>query len=163
MEQQHCQMPEAVITRQANLVYRLAYAKTHSVSDAEDVFQEVFLRYVKKAPQFDSLDHEKAWFIRVTSNCTKKLWTSAWAKKVLPLEEDVPMEIVEEQELLTQLNQLPAKYREVLYLFYYEDYNVEEIAGLLGRKNATIRSQLTRARQKLKGYLEEEAYAAERI
>lgn len=153
------QTVQEVVYRQSDLVYRLALARMGNRPDAEDLYQEVFLRYMRTKPRFDSDVHEKAWFIRVTINCAKSLWASSWRRKVLPLGEEIVVEDAADQELYIDLQQLPAKYREVLHLFYYEDYSVEEIAQLLQRKPSTVRTQLTRGRRQLKQYLqEEEAY-----
>ena len=96
--------------------------------------------------------------IRVTLNCSKKLWNSAWIRKTEPLNDSIPFETREDIELYYELQQLPSKYREVLHLFYYEDMSVEEIGMILNRKNSTVRTQLTRARAKLKDIMKEEDY-----
>ena len=140
----------------ADLVYRLAFARTGTKYDADDVFQEVFLRYIKKQPVFGNEEHRKAWFIRVTINCSKKLWNSAWKRKVGPLTETIPFETKEDMDLSGELRRLPPKYREVIHLFYYEDMSLEEISQALNRKNSTVRTQLTRARALLRTVLKEE-------
>ena len=73
---------ETIIQRYADLVYKLAYAKTRHPHDAEDIFQEVFLRYIQKQPKFQSPDHEKAWFIRVTVNCSLSALNSSFKKRL---------------------------------------------------------------------------------
>lgn len=147
---------ERVIRFYADLVYRLAFARTGTKYDADDVFQEVFLRYIKKQPVFGNEEHRKAWFIRVTINCSKKLWNSAWKRKVGPLTETIPFETKEDMDLSGELRRLPPKYREVIHLFYYEDMSLEEISQALNRKNSTVRTQLTRARALLRTVLKEE-------
>jgi len=147
---------EEVIRVYSNMVYRLAFARTGTTYDADELFQEVFLRYIKKQPVFENEDHRKAWFIKVTVNCSKKLWGSAWKKKTVPLAESLPFETKEDIDLYDELQQLPPKYREVIHLFYYEDLSTEEIAQVLNRKNSTVRTQLTRARALLKILLKEE-------
>ncbi|GAE90481.1 RNA polymerase sigma factor [Acetivibrio straminisolvens] len=72
---------ENVIRSYSNMVYRLAFSQTTNKSDADDIYQEVFLRYIRKRPQFETEEHRKAWFIRVTVNCCKKVWVSAWIRK----------------------------------------------------------------------------------
>lgn len=76
-----------IIERYKDTVFKIAYAYCKNKSDSEDVFQEVFLRYFRKGPVFKDTDHEKAWFVRVTINCCKKLLLSSWFRKVLPLED----------------------------------------------------------------------------
>ncbi len=145
-----------VIKFYSNMVYRLAFARTGTRHDADEIFQEVFFRYIKKQPIFENEDHRKAWFIKVTVNCSKKLWGSAWKRKIIPLEEPLQFETKEDIDLYNELQQLPAKYREVIHLFYYEDMTTEEIAKVLERKNTTVRTQLTRARVLLKNILKED-------
>lgn len=144
-----------VIERQSPTVYRLAYASMKNRSDAEDIFQEVFLRYLKAKPDFASAEHEKAWFIRVAANCAKRLFASAWRRRVVALEEEPPAPSPEAAELSLALFELPAKYRLPLHLFYYEGYATEEIAVLLGLKPSALRMRLSRGRamlrEKLKG------------
>ena len=102
---------EAVIQQFGPMVYRLAFAQTRSQADADDVYQEVFLRYVEKAPVFHSGDHAKAWFLRVTINCCNDLWRSPWRRRSAPLTEDLPFETREELGLHQELLKLPKKYR----------------------------------------------------
>lgn len=147
---------EQVIKAYADMVYRLAFARTGSRYDADEIFQEVFLRYIKKQPVFNDEGHRKAWLIKVTVNCCKKLWDSPWKKRVQPLDSELPFETKEEISLYHELQRLPPKYREVIHLFYYEDLPLEEISRILKRKNTTIRVQLMRARAMLKTIIEED-------
>lgn len=129
------------------MVYRLALAQTHSGHDADDVFQEVFLRYLRSAPAFQEEEHRKAWLLRVTVNCCKKLHRSFWRRNTVALSESIPALGQEEGELLDLLEGLPEKYRAVLHLYYYyEGYATGEIADILGRSPNTVRSQLARGR-----------------
>lgn len=147
---------EEVVKAYSNMVYRLAFSQTRNKSDADDIFQEVFFRYIKKKPQFETERHRKAWLIRVTVNCCKKVWTFSWRKKTMPLDEDLVFEMKEETNLHHELQKLPVKYRAVLHLFYYEDLSIEEISKTLNKKPSTVRTQLTRARYKLKELLKED-------
>ena len=149
---------EAVMHQYSDMVYRVAYTQTNCVSDAEDIYQEVFLQYVKKHPAFASEEHRKAWLLRVTINGCKKLWRSAWQRKTT-LTEVVPANSTiapEHLYLLEALKQIPLKDRTVLHLFYYEDLPTQQIAQLLGRRESTVRTQLTRAREKLQSVLKED-------
>ena len=137
-------------------VYRLACAVTGSRSDADDVFQEVFLRYHRAAPDFESETHEKAWLLRVTVNRCKSLLASPWRKRSVPLEDVYACPGPETSAVAEALAALPPGDRTLLHLYYYEGYRTEEIARLLGRNGATVRSQLTRTRQKLARLLKEE-------
>ena len=157
---------EEVIRRNSETVYRLAYSLVRTRSDADDIYQEVFLRYVRKNPVFDSAEHEKAWFMRVTINCCKNLWKSPWMQRRSALEKDALereasyegiCETKEEDLLLIEtIKQLPEKYRVVIHLFYYEELSVEEIGKITKSKASTIRTRLTRARRLLKRLLKEE-------
>lgn len=161
MEQQSLHMDdcaENVIRYYSDMVYRLAFARTGTKHDADDIFQEVFLRYVKKKPIFKNEEHRKAWLIRVTINCSNNFWSSLWKKKSQELTNEETFETEETINLCTELQQLPLKYREVIHLFYYENMSLEEISLVLNRKNSTIRTQLTRARVMLKKFMKEEDY-----
>lgn len=149
---------EQVIRYYSDMVYRIAFARTGTREDADEVYQDVFLRYVRKKPSFRDEEHRKAWFIRVTVNCCKSLWASAWRRHTEPLRDDHILETSEDIDLYKELLYLPSKYREVIHLFYYEDMSVEEISRALNRKNSTVRTQLTRARGMLRHILKEEDY-----
>ena len=140
------------------MVYRLAYARLQSRHDADDIFQEVFLRYVRRAPTFASYEHGKAWFLRTTINCCKNFWMSAWHRRTTALTEEVQQAFVydnEEAQLLADaLAKLPMKYRMVLHLYYYEGLTAEEIGQLQHSLAGTVRMQLTRGRKLLKTELE---------
>lgn len=149
---------ENVIQFYSGMVYRLAFARTGTKYDADEIFQEVFLRYIKKRPKFNDEEHRKAWLIRVTINCSKKMWNSPWRKRVQTLEDDIIFESKETINLYQELQKLPVKYREVIHLFYYENMSLEEISSVLNRRNATVRTQLSRARAMLREFMREEDY-----
>lgn len=151
---------EEVIRRNSETVYRLAYSLVRTRADADDIYQEVFLRYVRKAPVFNSAEYEKAWFMRVTINCCKNLWKSPWMQRRSALEKEASYEEVceteeEDQFLIDTVKQLPEKYRVVIHLFYYEELSVEEIGKITKSKASTVRTRLTRARRQLKSLLKE--------
>ena len=140
----------------ADMVYKLAYAQVRNRADADDIFQEVFIRLVKKKPEFESEEHMKAWLIRVTVNCARSLWRSSWKRRMIFMEDEkldrIPAEEAPEGNVLLAeaMDSLPMKMRRVIHLFYYEEMSVEEIGRALGEKPSTIRSQLFRARKALK-------------
>ena len=152
---------EQVIERYGNTVYRLAYACMRSTMDAEDVYQDVFLRYFQKRPEFQSEEHRRAWLLRVTVNRARTIFRSAWFRHTVPLDERVAFSEPEEQKLDEALACLSGKDREVLHLYYYEQLSVREIGDLLRRKESTVRTQLTRARRRLGEILKGEAYVSE--
>ena len=155
-----------MINRNSDMVYRLAFSMVKSVQDAEDVHQEVFIRYIRTNPLFESREHERAWFIRVTTNLCKNLWKSTWRQKMVSmdsLEETqegnayVQQSLNEEEELLVEtVKRLPFKYRVVVHLFYYEEMSLEEIAQALNLKPSNVRTRLTRARKMLREWLKED-------
>lgn len=137
---------EEVIRRNSDMVYRLAFSLVRTRSDADDIYQEVFLRYVQKEPAFQGAEHEKAWFLRVTINCCKNFWKSPWMLRRVPMESGKMADAAAKKEasiygmddssaaLIDAVKRLPAKYRVVIHLFYYEDLSVEEIGKLTGAK-----------------------------
>ena len=140
---------EQVMDRYGGEVYRLAYSRLRSSFDAEDVYQEVFLRYFRKRPAFETEEHRKAWLLRVTINRAKSHVASAWFRYTVPLEECTLFTEPEERRLDDALGKLRGGDRQLLHLFYYEQLSIREIADLLKRKENTVRTQLTRARQRL--------------
>ena len=149
--------PGGLARRHAPAVYRLAYARTGSRTDAEDVMQEVFLRLVKSRPAFDSEAHAKAWLLRVASNCANDLFRLPWRKREEPLDEVLSAPERPEEGSVTQaVLSLPARYRIPIHLYYYEGYSVAEIARILGRSEGTVKSRLFRARDLLRNQLREE-------
>lgn len=143
-----------IIEKYSNMVYRLAIARTKNKEDAEDVFQDVFLKLSKKLPEFQNETHEKAWLIRVTINLTNNLFQSAYYKKNVPLEEELKFEDKEVSDVYFQVLNLPMKYRTIIHLFYYEGFSIKEIAGVLHTNENTIKTRLSRAREQLKCKLE---------
>ena len=139
-------------------VYRIAFAHCKNVYDAEDITQEVFLRYLKSKKDFDSEEHLKAWLIRVTVNISKNLLRSAWFKKTVSISEHENL-CAEEQtqpEIYQAVLSLPEKYRSVILLYYFEEYKVKEIAKILRRSETAVQTQLQRARAILKEKLKED-------
>lgn len=149
-----------IIEKYADMVYRIALTRCGTVENAEDVFQDVFMKYSERKPRFKSIEHEKAWFIRVTINLTKNLKQSAWNKRVVNLDENMNFEKKEEQDIFSCICELPQNYRTVIYLLYYEGYKVKEISKLMKKSEGTIKTWLFRARvilkEKIEGGLEYE-------
>lgn len=143
------------LKKYSDLVYRLCYVYLHNSPDIDDVFQEVFLKLLQKEAPFESEEHEKAWLIRVTINQCKDVTKSFWRKKI-DLVEDVEAQYEDTaaNELLQVVVSLPDKYKDVIYLYYYEEYTVPQIAKFLKRKENIIYSHLHRARELMKQKLE---------
>ena len=151
------EMAEA-IQRYGDTVRRLCMVHLKNYADTEDIFQTVFLKYALTSVSFDSDEHEKAWLIRVTLNACRDLLRSVFRSRTVSLEELVeqPARLAaDHREVLEAVLSLPARYRDVVYLHYYEDYTAPEIAQILGKNVNTIYTRLTRAkgllREKLGG------------
>ena len=151
---------EILFERYSDMAYRIAVSYGNNIQMAQDVVQEVFLRVLQKKPQFVSAEHEKAWIIRVTVNCCKSMMSSAWMRRTRPLEDAEQVftffDYKEENELYESLMKLPAKYRIVLYLRYYEEYSVKEIASILHMMPNTVSARLLRAKKMLKQEINKE-------
>ena len=102
---------EQMIEKYSNMIYRLAMARTGSIEQSEDIYQEVFLRLAKKLPNFKSEEHEKAWLIRVTINCSKNMLNSSFLKRRAELDENLSFETPERHEIYYAVQKLPIKYR----------------------------------------------------
>lgn len=156
---------EEVLSRYSGMVYRLAYARTMNKCDAEDVTQEVFMKYIRHQYEFMEEEYRKAWLIRVTINASKSLLTSAWNRKRVSMEEvegvlegNSGIDVDFDNSLLSEIEKLPEKYRVIVHLFYFEDLSVKEISSMLRMKESTVKSHLFRAREKLKKNLKEEDF-----
>ena len=145
-----------VVERWGDMVWRLALARTASVPDAEDVFQEVFLRYFRHEDRFQSDEHRKAWLIRCTVNRAKSVFASPWRRRTVPLEtaEEVGVED-DYREVYSAVLSLPAKYRAAIHLHYFEGLSVAEMAAALNSTEGTVKSQLSRGRALLRDMLME--------
>lgn len=150
-----------IITEYSAMVYRLAYARTGSRADAEDVYQDVFFRLFRNKPEFTSCQHIRAWLIRTTIHSSVNLLRSAWRRYIRPMPENydasasIPTFDGRLETLNTALKRLPEAQRVAIHLYYYEALSTEEIAEILGEKPSTIRSRLKRGREKLKSLLME--------
>ena len=136
--------------KHSDMVYRLAFARVKNRNDADDILQDVFLRYLRRGKKAESEEHERALLIRMPSSCTKSLHSGAWRRNTTELDENLPSEEMPTGEILDAVLRLPLKYRTVIHLHYYCGYSAEEIAVLLKSRASTVRSQLSRARDKLK-------------
>ena len=141
--------------RYSDMVYRLAFARVKNKYDADDILQEVFLRFIRIKEKVNNDEHAKALLIRITINCSKSMLSSSWFKRTEQLNEHLSVSDPN-FDTLDAVLRLPQKYRTVIHLHYYMGYSVDEIAVFLKSKPSTVKSQLHRARQKLKIDLEGE-------
>jgi RNA polymerase sigma-70 factor (ECF subfamily) len=146
----NCEVTNA-LRKYSDMVRRICFMYLHNQEDVEDVFQEVFLKLLQANFTFENDEHEKAWLCRITINKCKDLCKSYWYRNVESIKD---MELVYEDEMESEVMHavlsLPSKYKDVIYLFYYEDYTANEIAKFLNQKINTVYSNLHRARNLLK-------------
>jgi RNA polymerase sigma-70 factor (ECF subfamily) len=150
------QQAERLLKEYGNSVLRLAYSYLHNMSDAEDALQDSLIQYIRTAPQFVNSAHEKAWLMRVAINVSKNKIIYRKKRETFQLDENLPAG--EDKDLgfvWEAVKKLPLKYSEVIHLFYHEGYSTLQIAELLSKNEATIRSLLLRARAQLREILKE--------
>ena len=147
-----------LVAEHSQAVYRLAYVRTGSREDAEDIVQETFLRLVRAEPELKDSAHQRAWLLRVAMNCVSDLRRSAWRRRTRPLEEAGALPAPEEPEggVLEAVLALPERYRTAVHLYYYEELTAAEIAQVLGIREGTVHTRLSRARAMLRDILTEE-------
>lgn len=141
------------VEQYADTVRRLCMIHLKNYHDTEDIFQTVFLKYVLSSVVFENDEHEKAWFIRVTINACRDLLKSFFRSHTVPLEELLNQEeelAPDNSEVLEAVLSLPQKYRDVVYLYFYEEYSAVEISRILKKNVNTVYTLLSRARQMLK-------------
>lgn len=150
------QQAERLLTDYGGAVLRMAYSYLHNMEDAEEILQDTLVQFLKAAPALESRAHEKAWFLHVAANlCRNRLKYNA-IRQTDELADN--LEVEGQSDLLfvwDAVKSLPEKYREVVHLYYHEGYQTAEIAKILGMKEATVRSNLARGREKLKSVLKE--------
>lgn len=146
-------------SRNVETVYQVAYLHLKNKSDAEDAVQNIFMKYLTCRPVFENRKHEAAWFVVASRNYCRDILRSWWKKKRTDEETEMmyePFDMDTYGEVTEILMNLPDKYREVLYLYYYLEYSLKEIAEIMKKNENTVRTQLCRAREKMKKYLEKE-------
>lgn len=148
---------EEPFAKYRDILYRIAFSNMKNQADAEDVVQEAFCRYLKSKPVFADENHEKNWFIRVVINICYDIQKSAWFSRTVGFDEVPEKEMqhfnlpfIQEDDMLWQVMELSAAYRNPLYLFYYEDYSIREIARIMELEEGTVKTRLRRGRQMLK-------------
>lgn len=139
----------------ADAILRLSYTYLKNTHDAQDICQMVFVKLLTEPRDFESAEHERAYILRMAANACKDLLKSPWRKRTCDLEACAELPAPEDGDgtVLAAVNQLPAHYRAVIYLFYYEGYQAAEIGQILGIPTATVHTRLARGRAKLKDIL----------
>lgn len=140
-----------------DMLFRLCMVLLCRKEDAEDVVQETFIKYLQKHPDFQSPEHEKAWFIRVATNASRDRRRSSFFRTSVSLDEISEYSDTREQlQVLEELMHLPSRYKTVLYLHYIEGYRLKEIANITGMTEGAVKTALFRGRERLKMELKEE-------
>ena len=148
------QQAAQILDTYGDTILRYAYSYLHNRSDTEEVLQDTLIQFLKTRPVFESDEHEKAWLLRVAGNLCKNRLKYNSLRQTDELREELIAEQREDLSFIWDAVQaLPVQYREVIHLFYREGYSTREISQILGRKEATIRSDLSRGRGKLKELL----------
>ena len=150
---------EKILRKYGDSIYRIALVHTQNEMDAQDIVQEVFLKFARNASQFQSDEHIKAWLIRVAISMCTDLKRSAWNRKTTELNDEcLPAEefTTGESELYQAVMSLPVKYKDVIHLFYYEGYSIKEISRITEQKENAVKTQLSRGRVLLKELLKGE-------
>lgn len=153
-----------IMDKHGNRLLRLAYSYLHNMQDSEEILQDVLMKLLDKAPEFESEEHEKAWLLRVTANLSKNRIEYNKLRDTDELKDELVSENREDLSFVWEaVKELPENYREVIHLFYEEGYQTDEIAEILGETGANIRTRLRRARAKLKEILKEEYDFCEQV
>lgn len=148
-----------IVETYSDMLMRIAFNRVNTVAEAEDVVQSTFERLIRKEPRFTSREHEKAWLIKTAIRICIDEARKASKRASVPLKEEITAAYSEESfELLDTIRQLPERDRDVVYLYYYEEYSIKEISRILGEREGTTRSRLSRARQKLRAIMEGDTY-----
>lgn len=139
-----------------DMVYRVALNGCKNKYDADDIVQETFLKLLKCKKQFESDEHVRNWLLRVAVNECNSMWNSSWHKKVVlkdEQDEKLVFETQEQSDLYELVMQMSPKYRQVIYLYYFEEFSVREVASILKISETAVQTRLQRARNKLKEQL----------
>lgn len=150
---------ERIIKSYLDAVYRVALVGCKNNSDAEDVVQNTFIKLWERKESFKDEEHLRRWLIRVAVNECRSLQRTPWKRKLLYIEDmtnEPIFSLPERSELFYAVMELDAKYRQVVLLYYFEDYNVREIAEIMKLSETAIQTRLLRARNKLKEVLKTE-------
>ena len=147
---------ERLVGAYADLILRLSYTYLKSTHDAEDICQTVLLKLMGAPARFEGPEHERAWVVRTTANACKDVLRSGHRRRTVGLEAapDTADPEEPESEVVDAVMALPCKYREAIYLHYYEGYSIREIAELTGRSESAVSAHLSRGRAKLRTMLE---------
>jgi len=149
---------EEVYERRFDMIYRVCFSYLKNTADAEDAVSQVFEKLLKYGTAFKDIEHEKAWLLRTAINQCKDFLKS-WRRSLENIDDYKNLEATDtfpDNALLKTVLGLPERYKDVIYLYYYEGYSTAEVAHILNKPQSTIRSHMREARILLKGVLENE-------
>ena len=151
------------IAQYSDMIRRLCMLHLKNYADTEDIFQTVFLKYVLSSVSFENQEHEKAWLIRVTINACKDLLKSFFRSRTVSIDQiaEQPADLPpDNREVLEAVLSLPEKYKDVVYLYHYEEYTARQIGRILGKNVNTIYTILNRSKKILRDKLGGDVYEA---
>jgi len=157
-KEKYSQNIKEIYERHVNMIYQVSFSYMKNKADTEDIVEDVFVNLLKTKITFQSMEHEKAWLLRTAINLCKNS-LKHWRRKNVDIDDyqslqsETPLVI---SETFRAVMELPDKYKEVIYLHYYEGYTSAEIAQILKKNQSTIRNHLQEARKILKEVLENE-------
>lgn len=154
---------EKLIEQYTDMIYRIAFSRTQNVHDAQDITQDVFLKYLKytgSGNSFREEEHRKAWLLKVAVNTGNTFVKTAWARHRASLTEvgEMAQFMEEKSEVYYAVMELPEKYRVIIHLFYFEELSVKEIGQILNLSETAVKTRLHRSREMLKEKLKEADY-----
>ena len=138
-----------LVSTYGDMIYRICLVSLKNHADAEDATQEVFLKYLTRAPDFDSTEHEKAWLITVAVNQCKNMVRS---QRLIPTDPELlhpPENAPEQNAILDALMQVPEKFRTVLTLHYVHGYKIDEIAKIISKTSSAVKMRLSKGKKLL--------------
>lgn len=148
---------EAMIQKYGDMLFRTCLVMLQNQPDAEDAVQETVLKYMLKAPVFDSSEHEKAWLLKVATNHCRDLLRFRSRHPQVTLEQLTEyLTDPENSGILDALMTVPEKYRIVMLLHYVEGYPTDEIAQMIGKTPSAVKMRLQKGRKLLKKAYREE-------
>ena len=149
---------ENTVDQYSDIMLRCAYAYCGNYDDAEDIVQEAFIKFLDRSPQFKDDQHKKAWLLRVVINLAKNRNKTFWNRNKTALDEKMPddNDMLRKCEIWGAVNSLPPKYRIMIFLYYHEQYTIEEAAAMIGISKSTAADRLKKARSLLKKIYEED-------
>ncbi len=142
---------KVLVNKYSNMIFRICYGILCNRDDAEDAMQDTFLKYLTKAPEFESDEHEKAWLIKVATNISKNMSVLRHRRKNIDIDELVDIGVTHEDRYVFEaISELPVKYKIVMMLYYIEGYSVKEVSKIISVSEDAVRKRLQKGREILK-------------